>query len=391
MQYIYGSFIDGWYNLRYFLISYFYDSEQKLRQNSINLYILNNIIKDDCDVDQKLNKLKSIFESTIWFSYRNKLPQLQYSTLTSDTGWGCMLRVGQMSLCQQIKYFYNINTPEALTELIQQFADNDQNEFSNFLDQNDGDQKIKYKSPFSIQKIVVETKKEIQKTPGEWYKPNDILFVLKNLFRYSKFSENLRIYINHENAFILSDVVSLMLNNNGGNEEWFKDYIQKGQNTSNQYGVSIYILTRIGLETCNEEYLKVINEIMTYPQFQGILGGSPNKALYILGRVGNYYIYLDPHYVQQAQNYEEIQNDQSSYSCQNIQLIDRSQLDPSMALSFCVKNALDLLDLWIRLKQTKQENGESFFIALTEIQSYYQLTWSISNEENEDEFVTILS
>lgn len=32
-------------------------------------------------------------------------------------------------------------------------------------------------------------------------------------------------YINHENAFILSDVISLMFNQNGGDEEWLKELI----------------------------------------------------------------------------------------------------------------------------------------------------------------------
>ncbi|CAD8070267.1 unnamed protein product [Paramecium primaurelia] len=391
MQYIYGSFIDGWYNLRFFLNSYFQDSEKRLRQISNSIYILNHLINDELEVDQKMEKLKTLFESTIWFSYRTKIPQLQYSTLTSDTGWGCMLRVGQMALCQQIKYFYNLNTQQELTELIQQFADNDEEELSQFMNRNDGDLTIQYKSPFSIQKIVVQTKQELQKLPGEWYKPNDILFVLKYLFRYSKYQKNLRIHINHENAFILSDIISLMFNTNGGDEEWLKEQIQKGQNQSHQFGVSIFILTRIGLETCNPEYLKVLNEIMTYPQFQGILGGFPNKALYILGRVGDYYIYLDPHYVQYAQTYQEMENDKQSYACQNIQLIDRTQLDPSMAISFCVKNALDLLDLWRRLKQSKSENGESFFIALTETHTFYQLAQSYYYGSDEDEIVTILN
>ncbi|CAD8205837.1 unnamed protein product [Paramecium octaurelia] len=388
MQYIYGTFIDGWYNLRFFLISYFQDSEKRLRQIPNNIYILNHVINDDLEVDQKMQKLKSLFEGTIWFSYRSKIPQLQYSTLTSDTGWGCMLRVGQMALCQQIKYYYNLSSSQELTELIQQFADNDEEELSKFMNRNDGDQTIQYKSPFSIQKIVVQTKLELQKSPGEWYKPNDILFVLKYLFRYSQYQKHLRMHINHENAFILSDVISLMFNKNGGDEEWLKEQVLKGQN--DEFGVSIFILTRIGLETCNPEYLKVLNDIMTYPQFQGILGGFPNKALYILGRVGNYYIYLDPHYVQNAQNYQEMENDRSSYTCQSIQLIDSAQLDPSMAISFCVKNALDLLDLWRRLKQTKSENGESFFMALTETHVYYQLAQSYYCVSDEDDFVTIL-
>jgi cysteine protease ATG4 len=60
----------------------------------------------------------------------------------------------------------------------------------------------------------------------------------------------------------------------------------------------VFILTRIGLDEPNPDYLKVLDDIMEMSSFQGIVGGSPSRALYILGRVGSHYIYLDPHYVQ---------------------------------------------------------------------------------------------
>jgi cysteine protease ATG4 len=34
--------------------------------------------------------------------------------------------------------------------------------------------------------------------------------------------------------------------------------------------------------------------------FRGVIGGKPQKALYFLGRHNQDYIYLDPHYVQNA-------------------------------------------------------------------------------------------
>jgi cysteine protease ATG4 len=39
---------------------------------------------------------------------------------------------------------------------------------------------------------------------------------------------------------------------------------------------------------------------MKFSQFRGVIGGKPKKALYFLGRHDKDYIYLDPHYVQNA-------------------------------------------------------------------------------------------
>lgn len=34
--------------------------------------------------------------------------------------------------------------------------------------------------------------------------------------------------------------------------------------------------------------------------FRGVIGGKPKKALYFVGRKEDEYVYLDPHYVQEA-------------------------------------------------------------------------------------------
>lgn len=60
------------------------------------------------------------------------------------------------------------------------------------------------------------------------------------------------------------------------------------------------VLTRIGIDKPEPKYLSMLERLMTLKSFRGVIGGKPKKALYFLGRHNQDYIYLDPHYVQDA-------------------------------------------------------------------------------------------
>ena len=61
-------------------------------------YIMDKMRFQVSDVDEFFED----FSALIWLTYRKEFPQIENSTLTTDCGWGCMLRTGQMILANTI-------------------------------------------------------------------------------------------------------------------------------------------------------------------------------------------------------------------------------------------------------------------------------------------------
>ena len=62
----------------------------------------NDRVVDDSLKILSLDQFFEDFSSLIWLTYRKHFSQLRNSNLTSDGGWGCMLRSGQMLLANAI-------------------------------------------------------------------------------------------------------------------------------------------------------------------------------------------------------------------------------------------------------------------------------------------------
>ncbi len=76
-----------------------------------------------------------------------------------------------------------------------------------------------------------------------------------------------------------------------------------------------------------------------------MIGGVPGKGLYFVGAMDDNLIYLDPHLVQNPVNTFNLKKELNSFHCDDLRLIGRQKIDPSIAFAFYLRSLDDLSEL----------------------------------------------
>jgi len=177
------------------------------------------------------------FKSLIWFSYRKDFPPIQKTNITTDIGWGCMVRTGQMILSRGfVRHFY-------------------QNEDVYKFEQERGDQKYRMilswfndipsqDHSYSIHEIVYSNKLIERKNSKafidtldnveEWFAPTKICNVLRYLVKSQNF-DDLEIYVPLDGVIYKDYIKNLCeINNNNSNVNNVQKEEQKEQEQQDQ-------------------------------------------------------------------------------------------------------------------------------------------------------------
>lgn len=277
-----------------------------------------------------LLELRSEIHSKLWFTYRKSFPNIGGTGPTSDQGWGCMLRCGQMVVAQALitrhlgrdwKLKPEILDPEYF-RILKMFQD-------------------KKSSPYSIHQIALMGNSE-GKGVGQWFGPNTVAQVLKKLAVYDEWS-SLVIHVALDNTVVTDDIRRLC---EGSTDE--KDNFLRCRNNEDKIScwkpVLLFIPLRLGLSEINPIYVRGLKTTFLLQQSLGIIGGRPNHALYFIGFVGDEVVFLDPHTTQCAVDLDR-DTDTSSYHCPAAGRMNILQLDPSIALCYFFPTETDF-DNW---------------------------------------------
>jgi cysteine protease ATG4 len=305
-----------YYNIITWTSEVIIQAKEKLKSRTNPVWLLGQYYPNGME---KANQLESSFfldhNSRIWITYRYSFEPILPSNYTSDLGWGCMLRSGQMLLANALIYHFlgrdwriNIREKyETYKKLIGWFMDFPE-------------------KPFSIHKIATLGQK-YDKAIGEWFGPNIISQVLKNAVE--EFSE-------------CNNIISICVS---VDQSIYKDEILK---VTNNWKKALVLLLpiRLGIKNLNPLYYDDLKKYFQFPQCIGIGGGKPKSSLYLIGNDENDIIYLDPHIIKTAlpRKVEYNDDDYLSYRCSTIQTINISSLDPSMTIGFYFSNEGDFND-----------------------------------------------
>ncbi|KAL3086183.1 hypothetical protein niasHS_002009 [Heterodera schachtii] len=249
-----------------------------------------------------IEAIKEFSRSLIWFTYRKNWPAPigGFDGPTSDRGWGCMIRVGQMVLAQALIKFHLGSDWRWANEMVDQRADNEQFQAYLRLLRMFQDKRT---AQFSIHQIAQFGASE-GKPIGEWLGPNSMAQVLKKIVVYDEWS-NLVVHVAMDNVLISDDVhtmVSLPLKTENGLNDKSSEQEQKTNSpTKGQWIRPLLLIVplRLGLTAINPCYFNAIAEYFKLPQCVGILGGRPRHAVYFYGNAGKKLLYLDPHICQE--------------------------------------------------------------------------------------------
>ncbi|XP_024380625.1 cysteine protease ATG4B isoform X2 [Physcomitrium patens] len=297
------------------------------------------------------------FSSRIWITYRKGFESLGESKLTSDVGWGCMLRSGQILLAQALVCHYLGRTwrRNACQECLQEYLQ---------ILQSFGDSES---CSFSIHNLL-EAGRPFGLAAGSWLGPYALCRTLEALAKADE-DQNAKKGGKRALPFAVYVVSGETEGDRGGApvrcvEDAAVLCSKWGEATEEWSPLVVLVPLVLGLDKLNPRYLPSLRATFTLPQSLGVAGGKPGASTHLIGVQGDQAMYLDPHENQQvfAVTPENLELDTSFYHCSVVRRLPLDSIDPSLAIGFYCRDRAEFDDLCARSSElVKQYNGAPIF------------------------------
>ncbi|KAG9279251.1 cysteine protease ATG4D-like isoform X1 [Astyanax mexicanus] len=295
-------------------------------------------------------QFRQVFSSLLWLTYRRKFAPLSGSSLTSDCGWGCMLRSAQMLLAQglhthtmpegwtwsgarhQIRDDLEVGSPRSGPgvssrqwrrrsegSILESVEDREERTHRRLVAMF-GDTPS---APFSIHQLV-ELGKPLGKRAGDWYGPSTAALILREAVAASNLTD-LTVYVAQDCTVYVEDVMRRC----GGS--------QSEGNTS----VIILVPIRLGGDSLNPAYIECVKKLLQLKCCIGVMGGEPKHSLYFVGFQGEKLLYLDPHVCHSTVDVCKDRFPLESFHCKAARKVSFHRMDPSCTLGFYTRDRKD--------------------------------------------------
>lgn len=315
------------------------------------------------------------FSSLLWFTYRRGFPPLPGCSLSTDSGWGCMLRTGQMLLAQGLllhlmppgwSWTPNLHSVKDDMDLQDRptSSSSDSQKTSSKLGRQmslgsllDRPMEATHRrmvswfvdqpsAPFGIHRLV-ELGKSSGKRAGDWYGPSIVAHILRKALYKSPDLPRLSVYVAQDCTVYKEDVSSLC--------EW------PGSNSATFWtSVIILVPVRLGGQELNPNYIPCVKKLLGLRSCIGIIGGKPKHSLFFVGYQDNNLLYLDPHYCQPVVNVKKRNFPLESFHCKHPKKMPFSRMDPSCTVGFYAKNPHDFETLCTEVTEALSTSTETY-------------------------------
>jgi cysteine protease ATG4 len=286
---------------------------------------------------KSFNDFSKRLNSILWITYRSNFRPFLLNSgrkMTSDTGWGCTIRVGQMMLLLTLKKHFEVDSDffTAQEKKVQILKLVEENLLS---------------APFSIHSII--SFGGIRKGPGDQFSPNDICSALIRL--QEKFPipgivfvlcldyqiNQLEIYSKAcqvPESLVKSCRNSLPLYGSPGTNElhWKKS-------------IFLMVPLMLGLKNIEEKFVETLKFFVSLRFTTGVIVDKSGSALFMVGFSGNLAITLDPHVVKRAnRNLDELKKREGETRSEYVALVNLKELGPSVAVGFYLRDEIDFAE-----------------------------------------------